>query len=118
MIGAGPVLIKDKQIRNTWRFECLPGDYDVNCLNPDPRTAIGVTADKKLVLFVCEGREMTEGVKGYSTENVAKILLEFGCTDAVNLDGGGSTCLLINGIETVQPTDGAQRSVGSCIYIK
>ena len=61
---------------------------------------------------------MTEGVKGYSTENVAKILLEFGCTDAVNLDGGGSTCLLINGIETVQPTDGAQRSVGSCIYIK
>jgi exopolysaccharide biosynthesis protein len=90
----------------------------VNCLNPDPRTAIGVTADKKLVLFVCEGREMTEGVKGYSTENVAKILLEFGCTDAVNLDGGGSTCLLINGIETVQPTDGVQRSVGSCIYIK
>lgn len=117
-IGAGPVLIKDSVIKNTWRFECLPGENDVNCLNPDPRTAIGVTADKKLVLFVCEGREMTEGVHGYSTENVAKILLEFGCTDAVNLDGGGSTCLLVNGMETVQPTDDHQRSVGSCIYIK
>ena len=117
-IGAGPVLVKNGEIKDTWRFECLPGDYDVNCINPDPRTAIGVTADRKLVLFVCEGREMTEGVNGYSTENVARILKEFGCTDAVNLDGGGSTCLLVNGMETVQPTDGMQRSVGSCIYIK
>ena len=117
-IGAGPVLVKGGEIRNTWRYECLPGDYDVNCVNPDPRTAIGVTADNRLVLFVCEGREMTEGVYGYSTENVAKILKEFGCIEAVNLDGGGSTCLLVNGMETVKPTDGAQRSVGSCIYIK
>lgn len=117
-IGAGPVLIKDGTVRNTWRFECLPGDYDVNCANPDPRTAIGITSDRKLVLFVCEGREMTEGVKGYSTEDVAKILLEFGCTDAINLDGGGSSCLLVNGFETIKPSDGAQRSVGSCIYIK
>lgn len=117
-IGAGPVLLKDGEILNTWRFECIPGDYDVNCLNADPRTAIGVTADKRLVLFVCEGRGMTEGVPGYSTENVAKILQEFGCTDAVNLDGGGSSCLLVNGMETIQPSDGAQRFVGSCIYIK
>lgn len=117
-IGAGPVLIKNSEIRNTWRYECLPGDYDVNCLNPDPRTAIGVTADDRLVLFVCEGREMTEGVQGYSTEQVAVILQQFGCTDAINLDGGGSSCLLVNGKETIKPSDGAQRSVGSCIYIK
>lgn len=117
-IGAGPVLIKNGEIKNTWRYECLPGDYDVNCANPDPRTAIGVTADNRLVLFVCEGRDMTEGVKGYSTENVAKILKEFGCTEAINLDGGGSSCLLVNGIETIKPSDGVQRSVGSCIYIK
>jgi len=117
-IGAGPVLIKNGEIKNTWRFECLPGEGDVNCANPDPRTAIGVTKDNRLVLFVCEGREMTEGVYGYSTEDVAKILLEFGCTDAINLDGGGSSCLLINGIETIKPSDGAQRYVGSCVYVK
>ena len=81
-------------------------------------TAIGVTADNRLVLFVCEGRDMTEGVKGYSTEDVAKILLEFGCTEAINLDGGGSSCLLVNGLETIQPSDGAQRPVGSCVFVK
>lgn len=116
-IGAGPVLIKGGEIKNTWRFECIPGDYDVNCVNPDPRSAIGVTADRRLVLFVCEGRGMTEGVKGYSTEEVARILLEFGCVEAINLDGGGSSCLLVNGVETIQPSDGAQRAVGSCVYI-
>ena len=117
-IGAGPVLLKGGELRNTWRYECLPGDYDTNCAHPDPRTAIGATADGRLVLFVCEGREMTEGVKGYSTEDVAKLLKEFGCVEAINLDGGGSSCLLVNGNETILPSDGAQRSVGSCIYIK
>ena len=117
-IGAGPVLLKAGEIMNTWRYECLPGDYDVNCANPDPRTAIGVTEDGRLVLFVCEGRGMTEGVPGYSTENVARILREFGCTEAVNLDGGGSSCLLVNGFPTIQPSDGKQRAVGSCVYVK
>lgn len=117
-IGAGPVLIKDGTVRNTWGYECLPGEGDVNCANPDPRTAIGVTADNRLVLFVCEGRGMTEGVKGYSTEEVATILLAFGCKEAINLDGGGSSCLLVNGIETIKPSDGAQRAVGSCVYVK
>lgn len=117
-IGAGPVLIKDGKIQNTWRFECLQDDVDTRCGLKDPRTAIGCTADGLLVLFVCEGREMTEGVPGYSTEDVANILLAFGCKEALNLDGGGSTCLLVNGLETVKPTDGSQRSVGNCIYIK
>ena len=61
---------------------------------------------------------MTEGVPGYSTEDVANILLAFGCKEALNLDGGGSTCLLVNGLETIKPSDGGQRSVGNCIYIK
>ena len=117
-IGAGPVLIKNGQFQNTWRYECLPGDYDVNCLGRAPRTAVGCTADGLLVLFVCEGRDMTEGVPGYSTEDVANILLGFGCKEALNLDGGGSTCLLVNGLETIKPSDGQQRSVGNCIYIK
>lgn len=116
-IGAGPVLIKGGEIMNTYKFECFQGDADTRCAIPDPRSAIGVTADNRLVLFVCEGREMTEGIKGYSTENVAKILKEFGCVEAINLDGGGSSCMLVNGMETIKPSDGEQRKVGSIIYV-
>ncbi|MBQ9074120.1 MAG: phosphodiester glycosidase family protein, partial [Muribaculaceae bacterium] len=40
-----------------------------------------------------------------------------GCTESINLDGGGSTVMLINGTEIVKPSDGKQRSVGSCAAI-
>lgn len=117
-IGAGPVLIKDGKIINSWDNELFLTDTDVMVNVPAPRTAIGITKDKHLVLFVCEGRDMTPGIAGYTTAEVAKILLSFGCVDALNLDGGGSTCMLINGMETVKPSDGDERPVGNCVYIK
>jgi len=117
-IGAGPVLIKDGVIRNTYTYELFQETEDVGVKITNPRSAIGITDDNRLVFFVCEGRNMTEDVPGYTTEEVAKILLSFGCVEAINLDGGGSSCLLINGIETIQPSDGKQRSVGSLIYVK
>lgn len=117
-IGAGPVLLKNGKVVNSYGYECLQGEADTRCALADPRTAIGVTKDNLLVLFVCEGRQMTENVKGYSTENVAKILKEFGCVEAINLDGGGSSCMLVNGMETIKPSDEQQRKVGSMIYVK
>jgi exopolysaccharide biosynthesis protein len=35
----------------------------------------------------------------------AKILLDLGCYEALNLDGGGSSCMLVNGKETIKPSD-------------
>ena len=117
-IGGGPVLIKGGEIKNTYIEEM----YDSGGINPtspnNPRTAIGVTADNHLILFSCEGREQTEGVVGFTTEELANILLEYGCTEAINLDGGGSSMMLVCGKELFKPSDGSQRKVGSCIYIK
>lgn len=36
----------------------------------------------------------------------------------MNLDGGGSSCMLVNGQETIKPSDGAQRSVTTAVAIK
>ncbi|MCS2866340.1 phosphodiester glycosidase family protein [Bacteroides thetaiotaomicron] len=46
-----------------------------------------------MIIFVCEGRNMTEGVAGLTTANVAKVMKDVGCTEALNLDGGGSSCM-------------------------
>ena len=95
--------------------------FDVGGVNPtsnNPRTAIGVTSDKKLVFFVCEGRNMTEGVAGLTTEDLANVLLDLGCVEAINLDGGGSSCMLVNGKETIKVSDGTQRYVASTVMIK
>ena len=61
---------------------------------------------------------MTEGVKGMTTAEVAEILKDLGCVEAINLDGGGSTCMLVNGKETIKVSDGAQRAVASAVYFK
>ena len=83
-----------------------------------PRSAVGVTADGLLILFACEGRGMTEGVAGMSFAEEAAVLKALGCVEALNLDGGGSTCLLVGGKETVKVSDGAQRAVGSVVILK
>lgn len=118
-IGGGPVLLRGGQVENTWEAELLYGDGadDKMPLERHPRTAIGVTADGLLVLFVCEGRGMTEGVAGMTFAEEAAVLKSLGCTDALNLDGGGSSCLLVEGKETIKGSDGAQRPVGSVVLL-
>lgn len=124
-IGGGPVLIKGGRIVNSYVAELFNGENSGILVDTrHPRTAIGITGDRKLVLFVCEGRGVTEGISGYTTEEVAQILLSYGCVEAINLDGGGSSCMLVNGLETITPSDQdedgqyIERKVGSCVYIK
>ena len=119
-IGGGPVLINGGEIVNTWEAEMLYGDGadDKMPKARHPRTAIGYTADNLLILFVCEGRGMTEGVAGMTFEEEAKVLQALGCTEALNLDGGGSSCLLVQGQETIKVSDGAQRPVASVVILK
>lgn len=115
-IGGGPVLINAGEVVNTWSEEM----FDVGGVNPtsnNPRTALGVTADSKLIFFVCEGRNKTEGVAGFTTGDVAEILYDLGCVEAINLDGGGSTCMLINGKGTIKVSDGSQRAVASTVMM-
>ena len=117
-IGGGPVLLKGGEIRNTYRQELFDGPSGILCDSRHPRTAIGTTADGRLILFVCEGRNMTPGVPGFTSGEVAEILKGIGCSEALNLDGGGSSCMIVNNLETIKPSDGAQRQVASVVLLK
>ena len=118
-IGGGPVLLKDGKLVNSWEAELFYGNGadDKMPKARHPRTAIGVTKDGFLVLFVCEGRGMTEGVAGMTFAEEAAVRKELGCTEALNLDGGGSSCLLVQGAETIKCSDGSQRAVSSVIIL-
>ena len=113
-IGGGPVLVREGKIINSHADEYL-------LINPEsnrPRTAIGYDPkNDKLVYFVCEGDGKTNGVGGMTLEDVANVMLSIGCTETCNLDGGGSSCMLINGQETIKPSDGTQRSVVSAVAL-
>ena len=114
-IGGGPVLVLDGAINisndNERKFAGKSKD------NLEPRTAIGYTKDNKIIVFVCEGRSIDAA--GLSLPAMASIMRDLGCTEAMNLDGGGSSCMLINGKVTNTPSSkGVQREVPSVFLIE
>lgn len=57
--------------------------------NPNPRSALGITRDNKVVFIHVEGRD-NRGV-GMDFDQLADLCLSLGLKDAINLDGGGSS---------------------------
>jgi exopolysaccharide biosynthesis protein len=114
-VGGGPVLIHNGIIQVTNQAEGLfiKGDRDLN-----PRSAIGYTRDGRLIILAVQGRTPKQAA-GVTLSQEAKILLDLGCYEALNLDGGGSSCLLVNGKETIRPSDKeGERPVPSVFLIK
>lgn len=90
-IGGGPRLVANGvnvSVSSYWG-ECLEEGGTAG-LSRQPRTALGATADGKVVLMVCDGRSMN-GSAGYTLSEMADRLSELGVKDAINLDGGGSS---------------------------
>ena len=114
-IGGGPVLLQKNKIRITNEEEKRFAGKAIN--DKHPRTAMGYTKDNKLIILVIEGRNPNAG--GATLLQEAQILKDLGCIEALNLDGGGSSCLLINGKETIKPSDKeGQRAVPAVFLIK
>ncbi|MCH5222039.1 MAG: phosphodiester glycosidase family protein [Muribaculaceae bacterium] len=80
-----------------------------------PRTAIGIgDGGSKIVMLVVDGRGFSVGV---TTDMLADLMLYAGATEAVNLDGGGSSALYTQALGVRNRTsDGPERAVGNAIY--
>jgi hypothetical protein len=116
-VGGGPVLIHDGKVHITDKEEQLFPDSKPNGEHL-PRTAMGYTRDGRLIVLVIQGR--TPGVAtGATLLEEAQLLLDLGCYEALNMDGGGSSCLLVNGKETIRPSDkDGQRPLPAVFLIK
>ncbi len=83
-----------------------------------PQTAVGHTADHRLILFVSDGRQPGFSA-GMTYGEVATVLKEFGAVDAIAFDGGGSATMVMadgkDGEPRVlnRPSDGQERAVGN-----
>ncbi len=87
--------------------------------NPSyPQTAVGHTADRRLILFVSDGRQPGFS-EGMTYKELADVLKEFGAVDAIAFDGGGSATMVMadgkDGEPRVlnRPSDGQERAVGN-----
>lgn len=100
-VGGGPVLVQDAKIKISNEEEMKFTGKAIH--DKHPRTCMGYTADGYLIILAIQGRFV--GVaEGATLEQQAKILIDIGCVEALNLDGGGSSCMLVNGKETIIPS--------------
>ena len=114
-VGGGPVLLQRGEIKITNGEELKFAGKAIN--DKHPRTAMGYTKDGKMIILVIQGRSESSG--GASLPQEAKILQDLGCWEALNLDGGGSSCMLVNGKQTIKPSDkDGQRAVPAVFLIK
>ena len=86
------------------------------------RTAIGIKADGSVVMMVLDGRQEPVSCGGTMRE-IAQIMLDAGCVDAINLDGGGSTTFVSKpegekDLKVInRPSDGYARSVSTSLAV-
>jgi len=114
-VGGGPVLLQNGEVKITNNEELKFSGKAIN--DRHPRTAIGYTKEGELIILVVQGR--SESGSGATLVQEANILKDLGCYEALNLDGGGSSCMLVNGKETIKPSDKeGQRPVPAVLIIK
>jgi len=118
VIGGGPRLLKSGQVyisRNSERFK-----RDI-AKSRAARTAVGINKDGKLVFATvdqCDRSARSQKSVGATLEELAQIMKDLGCVDAMNLDGGSSsTMVLISEVMNV-PSGGAEKPVSNGILIK
>lgn len=113
IVGGVPQLIKDGKIEITWEAEKSSKAF---VETRHPRTAVAKLKDGKFLMVTVDGRSEASG--GIGLQNLAEILLELGATDAMNLDGGGSTTMFLDGKVVNKPSDKeGERRVSDAILV-
>jgi len=118
--------VLDRNAWQLWSFGpplIIEGEYvatvndglDRDAVN-NPRSAFGVISNNHYMFVSVDGR--TEISHGADIEELADIMVSLGCHNAYNFDGGGSATMWFDGEVINHPSQGYEREVGDCVYIK
>jgi hypothetical protein len=122
VINGGPELVRDGQVHITQRQDGMvhPGEPSFAygwVLQRNPRTFAGVDAAGRTLFVTVDGRQL--GELGLSIPETAAVARSLGMVEAMNLDGGGSTALVVDDQLVSHPSDAAgERAVGDAIFIR
>jgi uncharacterized protein YigE (DUF2233 family) len=106
-VSGGPLLIKDGKLYVDCKDERFTNAWTGSHIRA--RTAAAVTANQHLLLVTIEGP--------HTLWDVAKFLQKMGAVDAMNLDGGGSTTMVVNGMAVTRAPKSAERRVASAFGV-
>lgn len=112
VLGGGPRLVRDGKVSVEDEGGSVGGAF---ASRRHPRTAIGFNGSK-VYLVVADGRRPGYSV-GMTLPELAQAMVDLGCTDALNMDGGGSSVLWIRGEIVNKPSDGRERPVANGLLV-
>lgn len=116
LIGGWPRIVRDG--RSVFRAREFPENpASAIFARRHPRTAVGVSRDgNTLFLVTVDGRQ--ENSAGMSLPELADLMVSLGVAQGLNLDGGGSTTMVINGEVVNSPSDPTgERPIGNCLLV-
>ncbi len=121
VLNGGPNLLTDGERNITAARDGMvhadnPGQFYGWTHQRNPRTIAGVDGRGQLVLITADGRQADS--VGLSISEAADLSERLGLVDAINLDGGGSTAMVVDGELENSPSGGAERAVGDAIVIR
>jgi exopolysaccharide biosynthesis protein len=113
-VAGVPQLIKNGKIDITWEQEKASRSF---AETRHPRTAVAELKDGKFLMMTVDGRQPGVSV-GMTLQELAEYLMSLGAVDAMNLDGGGSTTMFLDGKVVNTPSDKeGERKVGDAILV-
>lgn len=112
ILGAGPLLVSNGAVNVTVDEEQFPSDIRNGRA---PRSAFAVKSNGHYLLAVVDGRQSSS--IGCTLNEWAELLKNMGAKDALNLDGGGSSEMVIKNKIANSPSDGSERPVGSALVV-
>jgi len=112
-VGGGPWLVRGGQVAVDGIEQGFPESSFVQ--KSHPRTAAGVTASGELLLVTVDGRQGQS--RGMTLPALAAYMRKIGAAQAINLDGGGSTAMVVRGLYVNSPSDGTPRPVANALLI-
>lgn len=108
-VGGGPMIAKDGKAFVNIKAEGMGQNF---ATARHPRTAVGYTKDQQNVFLVTVDGRQPKLSRGVNLQELGEFMVQLGCERALNLDGGGSTTMVVGNKVVNSPSDaGGPRAV-------
>jgi hypothetical protein len=108
IVGGTPLLVRDGNVITDYSPENALTTF---LLRPHTRSAVGLLSNGHWLFVIVEGKHwMLSG--GITILNLAKLMAYLGCVEALNLDGGGSSSMVLNGKMVNHPRGDEEEALG------
>lgn len=106
VMGGGPVVVAEGRPQHFLHID----DF---AETKHPRSAVGVTPSGDFWYLVVDGRQAQS--TGISLDDLGQLMARWGCVEAMNLDGGGSSAINLLGLTLNKPAGGVERQVANAV---